>query len=152
MAENNIKARILIRQATSTEWASSTATPLRSGEFALDTTTGVLKIATADNQSFADAKIISLNGHIHDDRYWSLLGGTQIPVGTDLNTLTTVGNYYFPISSEVPTLTNKPENVSVAFLLKIYQPTGTGYYRQQELLEFSTYKVYKRYCITTKLD
>lgn len=67
MAENNITARIIIRQATSTEWAASTATTLKRGEFALDTTTGVLKIATADKQTFANAKIISLNGHTHNN-------------------------------------------------------------------------------------
>lgn len=69
MAENNIKARIIIRQATSVEWAASTATTLKRGEFALDTTTGVLKIATADNQTFANAKVVST----HDDHYISIV-------------------------------------------------------------------------------
>ena len=69
MAENNIKARIIIRQATSVEWAASTATTLKRGEFALDTTTGVLKIATADNQTFANAKVVST----HDDHYTSIV-------------------------------------------------------------------------------
>ena len=73
MAEKNITARIIIRQATSVEWAASTATTLKRGEFALDTTTGVLKIATADNQTFANAKVVSLNGHTHDDHYISIV-------------------------------------------------------------------------------
>ena len=69
MAEKNIKARIIIRQATSVEWAALTATTLKRGEFALDTTTGVLKIATADNQTFANAKVVST----HDDHYISIV-------------------------------------------------------------------------------
>lgn len=59
MAEKNIKARIIIRKATSAEWSASTATPLKQGEFALDTTTGELKIATQDNQKFADATALA---------------------------------------------------------------------------------------------
>lgn len=59
MTENNIKARIIIRKATSAEWSASTATPLKQGEFALDTTTGELKIATQDNQKFQDATALA---------------------------------------------------------------------------------------------
>lgn len=69
MAEKNIKARIIIRKATTAEWAATTATPLKQGEFALDTTTGILKIATADNQTFANAKVVST----HDDHYISIV-------------------------------------------------------------------------------
>ena len=42
---------------------------MKRGEFALDTTTGVLKIATADNQTFANAKVVST----HDDHYISIV-------------------------------------------------------------------------------
>ena len=63
MAEKNIKARIIIRKATTAEWAATTATPLKQGEFALDTTTGVLKIEMEDNQNFDNAKVVST----HDD-------------------------------------------------------------------------------------
>lgn len=59
MTENNIKARIIIRKATSAEWSATTATPLKQGEFALNTTTGELKIATQDNQKFQDAKALA---------------------------------------------------------------------------------------------
>ena len=59
MTENNIKARIIIRKATTAEWAATTATPLKQGEFALNTTTGELKIATQDNQKFQDAKALA---------------------------------------------------------------------------------------------
>lgn len=59
MVEKNIKARIIIRKATSAEWSASTATPLKQGEFALDTTTGELKIATRDNQKFQDATALA---------------------------------------------------------------------------------------------
>lgn len=59
MTENNIKARIIIRKATSAEWSAATATPLKQGEFALNTTTGELKIATQDNQKFQDAKALA---------------------------------------------------------------------------------------------
>lgn len=59
MTENNIKARIIIRKATSAEWSATTATPLKQGEFALDTTTSELKIATQDNQKFQDATALA---------------------------------------------------------------------------------------------
>lgn len=59
MTENNIKARIIIRKATTAEWAATTATPLKQGEFALDTTTGELKIATQDNQKFQNATALA---------------------------------------------------------------------------------------------
>lgn len=59
MTEKNIKARIIIRKATSAEWSASTATPLKQGEFALNTTTGELKIATQDNQKFQDATALA---------------------------------------------------------------------------------------------
>lgn len=59
MTENNIKVRIIIRKATSAEWSATTATPLKQGEFALNTTTGELKIATQDNQKFQDAKALA---------------------------------------------------------------------------------------------
>lgn len=59
MAEKNIKARIIIRKATSAEWSATTATPLKQGEFALNTTTGELKIATQDNQKFQDATALA---------------------------------------------------------------------------------------------
>ncbi len=59
MTENNIKARIIIRKATTAEWAANTATPLKQGEFALDTTTGELKIATQDNQKFQNATALA---------------------------------------------------------------------------------------------
>lgn len=59
MAEKNIKARIIIRKATSAEWSAATATPLKQGEFALNTTTGELKIATQDNQKFQDATALA---------------------------------------------------------------------------------------------
>ena len=59
MTENNIKARIIIRKATSAEWSATTATPLKQGEFALNTTTGELKIATQDNQKFQDATALA---------------------------------------------------------------------------------------------
>lgn len=59
MAETNIKAKIIIRQDTAANWKASTAKTLKRGEFALDTTNNILKIATADDQSFADAKTVT---------------------------------------------------------------------------------------------
>lgn len=59
MTEKNIKARIIVRKATTAEWVATTATPLKQGEFALDTTTGELKIATQDNQKFQNAAVLA---------------------------------------------------------------------------------------------
>lgn len=84
MAEKNIKARIIIRKATSAEWSASTATPLKQGEFALDTTTGELKIATQDNQKFQDATALATKEFVAGSvQYLGTVGTT-----TELNTKT----------------------------------------------------------------
>lgn len=84
MAENNIKARIIIRKATSAEWSASTATPLKQGEFALDTTTGELKIATQDNQKFQDATALATKEFVAGSvQYLGTVGTT-----TELNAKT----------------------------------------------------------------
>lgn len=84
MAENNIKAKIIIRKATSAEWSASTATPLKQGEFALDTTTGELKIATQDNQKFQDATALATKEFVAGSvQYLGTVGTT-----TELNAKT----------------------------------------------------------------
>ena len=84
MTENNIKARIIIRKATSAEWSATTATPLKQGEFALNTTTGELKIATQDNQKFQDATALATKEFVAGSvQYLGTVGTT-----TELNAKT----------------------------------------------------------------
>lgn len=60
-----------------------------------------------------------------ENEYYSLSGGTLIRSNTDLNTLTTYGNYYCNASSIASTLSNCP--ITNPFTLKIYAGTGTSY-------------------------
>ena len=66
-----------------------------------------------------------------------LKGGTPISEGTDLNTLTTPGNYYFSPNDDVFTLSNCP--VISAFTMKVFYSTeNSGYYLKQEIKRYNT--------------
>lgn len=94
MAENNIKARIIIRKATTAEWAATTATPLKQGEFALDTTTGELKIATQDNQKFQNATALATaNVKAAAGENINAVGDPDVKVSTINGTTTLTFNY-----------------------------------------------------------
>lgn len=94
MTENNIKARIIIRKATTAEWAATTATPLKQGEFALDTTTGELKIATQDNQKFQNATALATaNVKAAAGENINAVGDPDVKVSTINGTTTLTFNY-----------------------------------------------------------
>lgn len=79
------------------------------------------------------------------ENYWSLTGGIVIDENTDLNTITTVGNYKCPYTANVSTLTNVPSDLANAFLLKVYQPTGMPQYIQQKIIEWRGFKTFERF-------
>lgn len=63
--------------------------------------------------------------HYHDERYYSLQGGTAIPANANLNDYKTVGNYYCASSNTAYTVTNRPNSIS-AFILKVEYAQGTS--------------------------
>ena len=71
------------------------------------------------------------------ENYWSLTGGTTINENTDLNTITTVGNYCCKANVTSPTLLNKPSDLVDAFTMKVYQTYGTANYVTQEIITLS---------------
>lgn len=76
------------------------------------------------------------------ENYWSLTGGTTINENTDLNTITTVGNYCCKANVTSPTLLNKPSDLVDAFTMKVFQIYGTANYLAQEIRSVS--KKYSR--------
>lgn len=88
-------------------------------------------------------KIISRNAY---DIFWndsgSVIGGNpnvkRIPNGTDINTMTDIGQYYMPSNAESPTLINCPTKLS--FIMSIEPSTGVlqNYkYIVQKITDFS---------------
>lgn len=71
------------------------------------------------------------------ENYWSLVGEIIINENTDLNTLTTVGNYCCRANVTAPTLVNKPSDLVDAFVMKVYQTYGTANYVTQEIIALS---------------
>lgn len=82
-----------------------------------------------------------INGLVSEEYFKAnaslLTGGTPIAEGTDLNTLTTAGNYYFSSSDQVFTLLNCP--IISAFTMKVFYSTeNSGYYLKQEIKQYNT--------------
>ena len=66
-----------------------------------------------------------------------LKGGTPIAEGTDLNTLTTPGSYYFNADNQINTLLNCP--ITSAFTMKVFYSTGGVIpYIKQEIKQYDT--------------
>lgn len=72
----------------------------------------------------------------------SLSQGTEIPVNTDLNTISTVGNYYCSTTVNTETLTNCPS--ARAFKMEVGRSVNTGYL-YQKITRFDTGVIYYRY-------
>ena len=66
----------------------------------------------------------------------TLLTGTSITDGADLNNYTTVGNYCCGQSADAVGLTNCP--TQVAFTMKVFYANGSNRYIGQEITEYST--------------
>ena len=68
---------------------------------------------------------------------FSLFGGNEIPKGADLHTYLTTGNYYYPQTATIGTLSNCPMNE--AFRLKVTAPIANknGSYILQEYTSFT---------------
>lgn len=68
-----------------------------------------------------------------------------IPDGADLNTYKEPGNYSVRLTSIVPTIVNKPNNVSQAFNLYVVPILSTSNYSAQYLVEYESGSTYYRY-------
>lgn len=105
------------------------------------TTSDIFKVGSGGT-----GKIISRNAY---DIFWSDSGvgnpnGTINPnvkgisSGTDLNTITNIGQYYMPTNTDAPTLINSPTNL--AFIMTVEPSTGVmqGYiYIVQKIIDFN---------------
>lgn len=79
-----------------------------------------------------------------ENNVYNLSGGTNIENNTDLDTLTTLGNYYCSSNNGASTLVNSP--ITKAFTLKVLNPIGktTTRYINQILTDYYTGNVYNR--------
>ena len=64
-----------------------------------------------------------------DTNFWALKGGTKIPQNADLNTYTTVGNYYIALDADAQTISNRP--VSTAGRLFVIESFDSSNYKIQ---------------------
>lgn len=72
----------------------------------------------------------------------TLLGGTEIPANSDLNTYKNVGSYYCASYANVLTIANVP--VESAFTMKVFYANGTSGYIAQEVIDYITGACYYR--------
>lgn len=88
-----------------------------------------------------------------------LFGGTAIPSNSNLNDTTYLvpGNYTSLNNANTSTLSNTPEGLTEAFMLRVYAPldtniqnasvvTGTWKYRFQEIHSMYGNKIWRRFC------
>ena len=86
-------------------------------------------------------------GNLDNLKQWSLNGGTAISTNeTDLNTYTTIGNYYCSASSRAKTLVNKPDGLTDAFVMKVEGSIGSssGTYIRQRIIQFNDGREFHR--------
>ena len=63
---------------------------------------------------------------------------TDIGASTDLNTIVTIGNYRCSATATAQTLTNKPTDLTVAFVMTVGCATGSTSYLYQEIISYDT--------------
>lgn len=72
---------------------------------------------------------VALTNKADSNNTWLLTGGTAIVANTDIDTLTTPGNYYCETQAVTQTLINAP--FDVPFTMKIFNGIGTDYINQE---------------------
>ena len=94
------------------------------------------QVAFADVQQEIDTKV--------NNTYW-LSGGTSLSEDSNLNNITTIGNYYCSSDDVSTKISNKPTNVVTAFILKVEASLGTvGSYVSQTLRTYNDGKLWFR--------
>lgn len=73
--------------------------------------------------------------------------GIEIPSGTDLNTLTAIGNYYHPTDSTVSTLVNKPATLNTSFVMRVFAGAGPNWrtWVVQEIITWGNGRMWRRH-------
>jgi len=87
-------------------------------------TTAAGSVLDARQGKTLDEKIDTLR-----DQSWSYGAPTVIPDGTDLDTITTVGNYYAPASANAQTMPNAPLT-NTGFILRVERGVSASYRTQ----------------------
>ena len=99
-------------------------------------TSNNLALAASQGKILQD-QITTLNANAY-----LLTGGTQIVASTNLNNITTIGNYCCPADVTAQTLTNCP--ITNAFRMKVEHANGTGYLRQT-IYKYNSEDIYTRF-------
>lgn len=88
----------------------------------------------APNDRYDAAPMSALIGYLNG-KYPNLADIVTIPQNSDLNTYLTPGTYACSVSSIVPTVLNKPQDVKNSFRLTVSYIIGPSYYVTQKLEE-----------------
>ena len=97
----------------------------------------------APNDRYDAAPMSSLTGYL-DTRY-ILVDPILSPSGADLNEYKTSGNYSVATSSVVPSIINKPVNLTEAFNLYVFPVLLYNYYTGQQIRAHDNAATYYRY-------
>lgn len=97
----------------------------------------------APNDRYGAAPMSSLTGYL-DNRY-ILVDPNLIPSGADLNEYKTSGNYAVATSAVVPSIINKPVNLTEAFNLYVFPVLMYDYYTGQQVSAYDSATTYYRY-------
>ena len=121
----------------------------------------LVKIQDNVTSSATDQALSANSGRYLDLTKLSLVGGTAISSGSDLNTTAflAVGNYYVGSNANAATISNLPSGFNEAFMLKTFAPTlsngntgaignNTWQYRLQEIADLNGTKIWRRICTT----
>lgn len=99
----------------------------------------IMRVTTAMNSAVdvikdLQSQVNTTNNNL--SKYFSLYGGTEIPLNSDMHNYTVPGNYYYSVTATVNTLSNCP--MKKAFCLKVTAPIGnkTGTYILQEYTSY----------------
>lgn len=97
----------------------------------------------APNDRYDAAPMSSLTGYL-DAQYMPVLS-KPIPSGSDLNEYKTLGNYAVTNSTVVPSIINKPVNLTKAFNLYVFPVLRHTYYIGQQISAYNGTATYYRY-------
>lgn len=97
----------------------------------------------APNDRYDAAPMSSLTGYL--DAQYMPVNSKPIPSGSDLNEYKTSGNYAVTNSTVVPSLINKPVNLTEAFNLYVFPVLRHTYYIGQQISAYDGTATYYRY-------
>lgn len=144
----HVLANDVVQLVYDSDASTSSIYPVEGASSATTITGGAWKLATSYDTTYSTATAAEIKAatstsarlltpKLLTDHYNQIFGGTALTSGADLNTITTIGNYYASSSSLGKSMLHRPKSVSLYFYLKNYSLTGTdSAYIRQELTSY----------------